>query len=40
MERIAALYFKPEHHVADVTFGKGVFWKKIDTPSTISTRPI
>ena len=30
MERIAVLYFKPGYRIADVTFGKGVFWRKID----------
>jgi hypothetical protein len=30
MQRIAALYFKPGMVIADVTFGRGVFWKRID----------
>jgi hypothetical protein len=45
MERIAALYFKPGYRIADVTFGKGVFWRKIDAtkydfhPSDLKTCP-
>lgn len=45
MERIAALYFKPADRIADVTFGKGVFWRQIDTtrydfhPSDLKTCP-
>jgi Flp pilus assembly pilin Flp len=45
MERIAALYFKPGFRIADVTYGKGVFWRNIDTtqydfhPSDLKTCP-
>ena len=31
MERIAVLYFKPGYRIADVTYGRGAFWRKIDT---------
>lgn len=30
MERIASLYFKAGDRIADVTYGKGVFWRDID----------
>ena len=30
MERIAKLYFRPGYRIADVTYGRGVFWRKID----------
>jgi len=30
LETISKLYFKPDDLIADVTYGKGVFWKKID----------
>jgi hypothetical protein len=45
MERVAALYFRPGYRIADVTFGKGVFWRRIDTtqydfyPSDLKTCP-
>jgi hypothetical protein len=30
MSEVARLYFQPGFRIADVTFGRGVFWKKID----------
>src|SRR5690606_5361610 len=31
IERVAQIYLKPGMAVADVTYGKGVFWQKVDT---------
>ncbi len=45
MQQVAALYFQPGYRIADVTFGKGVFWRNIDTgqydfhPSDLKTCP-
>jgi hypothetical protein len=45
IERVAALYFKPGDEIADLTYGKGAFWRKIDTaqyefyPSDVITCP-
>jgi hypothetical protein len=45
MEQIASLYFLPGYRIADVTYGKGVFWRNIDTtkynfhPSDLATCP-
>jgi hypothetical protein len=45
MERIASLYFKPGYRIADVTYGRGVFWRDIDVtqfdffPSDLKTCP-
>ena len=40
---VARLYLKPEHRVADLTYGKGVFWRKLPrvdvTGSDIITVP-
>lgn len=30
-KKVSDLYIKPGQKIADVTYGKGVFWKKIDT---------
>lgn len=44
-KELAPLYFKEGDKIADVTFGKGVFWKKLDTlkydfnPSDLLTVP-
>jgi hypothetical protein len=34
---VARLYLKPEHRVADLTWGKGTFWKKVDHPNLIGS---
>lgn len=45
IERAAALYLKPGSVIADVTYGRGIFWKKVDLsqhefyPSDIITCP-
>ena len=45
MARVATLYFQPGHKIADVTFGKGVFWRRIELsnfaffPSDLLTCP-
>ena len=45
MAHVASLYFKPGHRIADVTYGKGVFWRGIDRsrydfhPSDLKTCP-
>jgi methylase of polypeptide subunit release factors len=45
IERVASLYFKDGDSIADVTYGKGVFWRAIDTtkyqfhPSDLLTCP-
>lgn len=30
IKKVAALYFKPGEKIADVTWGKGAFWKEVD----------
>ncbi len=45
MERVARLYFKPGYRIADVTYGRGVFWRHINLehydlyPSDLKTCP-
>ena len=45
MKQVASKYLKPGYRIADVTYGKGVFWKKINTtdydlcPSDLITCP-
>lgn len=31
IKKIVSLYFNPGDNIADVTYGKGVFWKEVDT---------
>jgi hypothetical protein len=28
--QVAKLYFRPGDRIADVTYGKGVFWRQVD----------
>lgn len=37
--KIASLYFKKGDRIADTTFGKGVFWRDIDTTAFEFFRP-
>lgn len=45
MAKVASLYFRPGFRIADVTYGKGVFWRNIDKaqydfhPSDLKTCP-
>lgn len=45
MERVASLYFRRGYRIADVTYGKGVFWRRINLehydfrPSDLKTCP-
>jgi len=45
IKKVSKMYLKPGYTVADVTYGKGVFWRKVDVgqfsffPSDIKTCP-
>jgi hypothetical protein len=45
MAQVARLFFRPGHRIADVTFGRGRFWRKVDLsqyefhPSDLLTVP-